>query len=219
MLDHLIREGRLFLHEIEKQYVETLPPEDRIPVDELNGWYAGVRRALEQCFGIDSAEVKLWKDGREKIEAECWTQVGRPGLRDGHFVQKHLTGSLGLLRQIKLLALANSKTPLRTATPPHEASPNPPALDQTEGRSEQAERRPSGSVMVGGPELALWLEEQMESRGHMTVNRLHVLSGLDRKTIKKMLNGVTVRARHLRRLAEGLSREGPEVEVLESPVD
>ena len=72
---------------------------------------------------------------------------------------------------------------------------------------------------VGGPRMARWLAAEMERRDHMSPNRLHELSGLDRKTIKKMLNGKTVREVSRRKLADGLSEDGPLVQVSDVPTD
>lgn len=63
---------------------------------------------------------------------------------------------------------------------------------------------PNPTGKVGGPKLATWLRTQMETQGHMTVNRLHVLTDLDRKTIKAMLEGHVVLQVRLRKLAAGL---------------
>ena len=68
--------------------------------------------------------------------------------------------------------------------------------------------------------MAKWLEEEMQSRDCMTANRLHELSGLDRKTIKKILRGKPVREVCRRKLADGLSEEeGPQVLVSDVPTD
>lgn len=57
----------------------------------------------------------------------------------------------------------------------------------------------------GGPRLATWLKDRMESRDHMTVNRLHDLTDLDHQTIEKILNGQLVVEVSLKKLAKGLS--------------
>jgi len=77
----------------------------------------------------------------------------------------------------------------------------------------------SKSNRVGGPKLARWLTAEMEKRGHLTDNRLHVLSGLDRKTIKAIRAGERVAEVRLRKLADGLSKEGPSVSVSDIPTD
>lgn len=61
-----------------------------------------------------------------------------------------------------------------------------------------------GPDKVGGPKLAAFLETEMEKRDHMTPTTLHSLTGLDRKTIKKMLAGERVREVRVRKLAQGL---------------
>ena len=66
-------------------------------------------------------------------------------------------------------------------------------------------------TLVGGPRLAAWLQAEMEKRNHMKSNRLHVLTDLDRKTIKRMLAGQRVHTDSIRKLAQGLSLEGPHV--------
>ncbi len=72
---------------------------------------------------------------------------------------------------------------------------------------------------IGGPKLAAWLAAEMEIRDHMTRNRLHVLSGLDRKTIAALLQGNRVRMNRIQKLTSGLSREGPAVTVAHIPID
>lgn len=72
--------------------------------------------------------------------------------------------------------------------------------------------------MVGGPGLAAFLRAEMQKRDGMSVNRLHVLSGLDRKTIEKMLAGKRVRENLLERLARGLSCKDSVVSASEIPV-
>ena len=73
--------------------------------------------------------------------------------------------------------------------------------------------------MVGGPRLAEWLATEMKQRDRMTINRLYVLSDLDRKTIKKILNGEPVREKSRQKLADGLSKEGPQVSDSDVPSD
>jgi hypothetical protein len=75
------------------------------------------------------------------------------------------------------------------------------------------------SERVGGPRLSEWLRAQLASRGNMTVNRLHSLSNLDRKTIGKILDGQQVRATALLKLADSLSSEGATVSVSDIPTD
>ena len=58
----------------------------------------------------------------------------------------------------------------------------------------------------------------MEQR-NITVHRLHTLTRMDRKTILKVLNGERVRAPFRRKLAGGLSLEGPSVLVDDVPSD
>ena len=71
---------------------------------------------------------------------------------------------------------------------------------------------------IGGPRLAAWLRAEMEQR-NITVHRLHTLTRMDRKTILKVLNGERVRAPFRRKLAGGLSLEGPSVLVDDVPSD
>jgi uncharacterized protein (TIGR02391 family) len=104
MLDELIREGRLLNEQIRKHYepgVEALAPEETITVAELQGWYEGVSRVLEQQFGAESAEARLWQEGLERIRRESWE--GRVSPRGGKWVIHNLSESLGLLAQIRLL--------------------------------------------------------------------------------------------------------------------
>jgi hypothetical protein len=108
VVDELIRQGRLLRDQIQKHYdpgYETLPPEERITIAELEGWYSGVAAALEQGHGAKSPELKLWREGLERIQKESWEEVGKASARDGYFVQRQLQESLGLLAQIKLLRL------------------------------------------------------------------------------------------------------------------
>ena len=80
--------------------------------------------------------------------------------------------------------------------------------------------RHEGGGNVSNPENAKkWLKDQMQSRDHMTGNRLDELGGPSRKTIKKILSGKRVRRRLLQRLAEGLSEEEPHVSVSDVPTD
>jgi hypothetical protein len=63
------------------------------------------------------------------------------------------------------------------------------------------------------PKRAKWLRDQMEKRDRMSINRLHELSNVDRKTIKRVLNGEPVTDKILEKLAAGLSEDGcPRVE-------
>ena len=59
-------------------------------------------------------------------------------------------------------------------------------------------------AMIGGPQLRTWLTTAME-REQMTVNRLHVLTDLDRKTINAIRGGKRVSRRHLQKLSKGLN--------------
>jgi hypothetical protein len=108
VVDELIRQGRLLRDQIQKHYdpgYEILPPEERITIAELQGWYSGVAAALEQGHGPESPELMLWRKGLERIQKESWEEVGKTRARDGYFVQRQLQESLGLLTQIKLLRL------------------------------------------------------------------------------------------------------------------
>jgi hypothetical protein len=58
-------------------------------------------------------------------------------------------------------------------------------------------------ALTGGPRLAAWLSQLMKRKG-LTVNRIHVLTGLDRKTIKAICAGKRVSTRLLQKLSEGL---------------
>ena len=93
-------------------------------------------------------------------------------------------------------------------------------LDHLEDRERCAERAdharaPEAQARTapkwGGPNLAAWLSAEMEKRDHMTLNRLHVLTGLDRKTIKALLAGGGVKAVRIAKLADGLSVHASEV--------
>lgn len=66
---------------------------------------------------------------------------------------------------------------------------------------------------VGGPRLAAWLKDEM-ARKIVTENRLHVLTELDRKTIRKMLAGGLVAKVRLSKLARGLS-----IDISDIPTD
>lgn len=124
MLDELIKEGRLLLDRIQRHYEpgpEALPPSERITVAELEAWYKGVTEVLEQQFGTESAEARLWRDGLERIRRESWEGVGRVSPRGGHWVIHNFSESLGLLAQIRLLQLKRE----RFGTPvgkPHETN-------------------------------------------------------------------------------------------------
>jgi hypothetical protein len=62
----------------------------------------------------------------------------------------------------------------------------------------------AGARMVGGPALAAWLSDHMH-RTQMTVNRIHELCNIDRKTVNKMLQGRAVRALAITKLVQGLA--------------
>ena len=80
------------------------------------------------------------------------------------------------------------------------------------------EPEPAGvDQFVGGPRLAEWLKAEMQQRDHLTRNRLSELSGLDRKTIKKMLAGQQVREASAQKLLSGLSAEGAVVSITDIP--
>ena len=57
---------------------------------------------------------------------------------------------------------------------------------------------------VGGSHLAVWLKAEMEKQDHLTKTRLSSRTGLDRKTIQKMLDGIPVREVRVGKLADGL---------------
>jgi uncharacterized protein (TIGR02391 family) len=108
MLDELIAEGRLLHQRIAKHYEpgpDALLPEERITVPELEAWYTGVSHVLEQQFGIESNEARLWQEGLERIRKESWEGVGRVSPYGGHWPIHNLAESLGLLAQIRLLQL------------------------------------------------------------------------------------------------------------------
>ena len=67
---------------------------------------------------------------------------------------------------------------------------------------------------VGGPRLAAWLKDEMARGKCITENRLHVLTELDRKTIKRMLAGRLVAKVRLSKLARGLS-----IDISDIPTD
>jgi hypothetical protein len=71
-----------------------------------------------------------------------------------------------------------------------------------------------GEGRVGGPRLAAWLKAEMRKRKNITRNHLHVLTDLDRKTIKAMLDAKPVARVRLEKLASGLG-----VSVSEIPTD
>src|SRR5437870_3697220 len=100
MLDDLIAEGRLLHQRIAKHYEpgpEALPPEERITVAELEALYKGVSQVLDQQFGIESCEARLWREGLERIRTESWEGVGRVSPRGGQWSIHNLAESLGLL--------------------------------------------------------------------------------------------------------------------------
>jgi uncharacterized protein (TIGR02391 family) len=113
MLDELIAEGRLLRQRIAKHYEpgpEALPPEERITVPELEAWYKGVSRVLDQQFGVESDEARLWRDGLERIRTESFEGVGRVSPLGGHWTIHNLAESLGLLTQIRLLQLKRQES-------------------------------------------------------------------------------------------------------------
>ena len=108
MLDKLIEEGRQLRQRIEEHFrsgPDALPPEERISVPELEAWYKGVSQVLENQFGIESAEARLWREGLERTRKESWEGVGRVHPYGGHWPIHNLTESLGLLAQIRILQL------------------------------------------------------------------------------------------------------------------
>jgi hypothetical protein len=121
MLDELIKECRLLLDRIQRNYepgLEGLPPSERITIAELKAWYKGVTEVLKQLFGAESAEAQLWRDGLERIRRDSWEGVGRISPRGGHWVIHNFSESLGLLAQIRLLKL-KQKPPVGR---PHETN-------------------------------------------------------------------------------------------------
>ena len=108
MLDKLIDEGRLLRLRIEEHFKagpDALPPEERISIPELEAWYKGVGHVLENQFGTESPEARLWRDGLERIRKESWEGVGRIHPYGGHWPIHNLVESLGLLAQIRILKL------------------------------------------------------------------------------------------------------------------
>jgi hypothetical protein len=73
--------------------------------------------------------------------------------------------------------------------------------------------RSAASQLAGGPKLGAWLKGRMNA-ARLTVNRVHVLCGLDRKTVNKILSGKRVSKTVVQKLAEGLK-----VQVAEIPTE
>jgi uncharacterized protein (TIGR02391 family) len=113
VLDGLIREGRMLLERISKDYergFDALPPEERITIPEIGAWYEAVTRILEQQFGTESSETRLWREGLERMRREAWEGVGIVSPLGGNWVIHNLSTSLGLLAQIKLLHASSLPT-------------------------------------------------------------------------------------------------------------
>jgi len=98
---------------------------------------------------------------------------------------------------------------------------NAPTKPNTEaGRTLAQPSGPEGDLdFVGGPNLAAWMKAIMEQRDHMSLNQAHVLSTLDRKTIKAMLAGKRVRRMRLRKLVQGLSTKEHALDLSKIPID
>ena len=89
--------------------------------------------------------------------------------------------------------------------------PKPKGAEPTE-TSPRTPARPAVAKtnnLVGGPRLAAWLRAEMEKR-ELTRHRLHVLTQLDRKTIKRMPGRPAgPHWQYPQARAQGLSSEGP----------
>jgi hypothetical protein len=109
LLDALIKEGRLLRESIAKHFEgsgpDALPPEEQVSVAELNAWYKGISGVLDQRFGGESSEARIWRDGLERIKRESWENVGRVSPSGGHWGIHILVEALGLLAEIRLLQL------------------------------------------------------------------------------------------------------------------
>jgi hypothetical protein len=73
-----------------------------------------------------------------------------------------------------------------------------------------------GALRLDYPKRAVWLRAKMHEYGY-TENRLEVLSGVDSKTLKKVLSGKTVTPAVMAKLAKGFSENGHPVSVRDIP--
>ena len=91
-------------------------------------------------------------------------------------------------------------------------------VSQVPPHTSERRRVAATKPLVGGPDLAAWLLAEMEKR-KLSLNRLHVLTQLDRKTIGRMLTCQKVHTAGIRKLADGLSHEPPTVAIQDIPTD
>ncbi len=115
MLEELIAECKRLLDRTNEHHVagvDALPPERRLSLAELDAWYNGVRKILEDEFGSDSQDAKLWREGLAAINKQSWEALGRgESPRGVSWVAHDLAESLGILAQIRLQRLPARASP------------------------------------------------------------------------------------------------------------
>jgi hypothetical protein len=99
-------------------------------------------------------------------------------------------------RHLITRAAAGMAAALGGGAPTDEPPERPAKSDQPRGRQKIKK--------VGGPRLAAWLKAEMERRDHMKLYALHQLTGLDRHTLRRILNGGQVSLEKFAQLADKL---------------
>jgi uncharacterized protein (TIGR02391 family) len=114
MLDDIITEGRTLLQKVRQHYLQdpnTLRPDQQVTVTEVEGWYRGVDRVLQQFFGENSSELQTWREALRDSRDRSWEAVSRGDAPRGESWVVHLLAeSLGTLAEIKLAAVGSRTT-------------------------------------------------------------------------------------------------------------
>jgi len=144
------------------------------------------RRYQRMCKGPDVTLV-------------CWegAVVERPGVCCQLQIRTSLSGE-PLPDKIKAPYIVH---PANTLPPDSVLVVRTSALEEFQARLSDREKPPS---KAGGRKLAAWLAKLMRRR-RLSPNKVHELTGLDLRTVKKILDGQRVRKRCLDNLANGLN--------------
>jgi hypothetical protein len=113
VIEELIREGHKLLERVEREYDgswKDFPTEQRVSEAELKGWYTGIQAAVDLEFGAASREAEILRSGLERVGRDSWEGVGRVSPVGGSWVIHNLLESLGLLAQVRLVALHGGAT-------------------------------------------------------------------------------------------------------------
>lgn len=118
LLEELITEGKRLLQRVGTHYTTSpaaLPPEQRVTVAELEAWYRGVSALLESQFGLDSQELRVWRERRAEASKRSWDMVWRGDSPEGEsFAVQVLAESIGTLMEIKISRMGTRSTPGNT---------------------------------------------------------------------------------------------------------